>query len=79
MQTLITTYTINDKNTLKLLYGVLGSRVWLISQDYDSERLRKLAHNYKGFDGFELRSGRGRILEKWEYLNYGKKETIRCE
>ena len=76
MRTLITTYTVGDKNTVKLLYAILGARIYLISQDYDSEKLRTLAKKYGGYDSFELRSGRGRILEKWEYIRYVETETL---
>lgn len=75
MSTLITTYTAGDTASVKLLYARLDTRLYLLAQHYDREELRKLAKKYKGFDGFELRSGRGRILEKWEYIKYVKEEN----
>ena len=74
MNALLTTYTTHDNNSIKLLYGVLDGRLFLLSQNYDTAALRKLAKNHKGFDGFELRSGRGQVVERWEYVNYGTAE-----
>ena len=75
MSTLLTTYKASDNSSIKLLYGRLGNRLFLISQNFDVNVLRNLAKKYQGYDGFELRSGRGQIVEKWEYLKYGQEET----
>lgn len=74
MHTLLTTFKTKDNNSIKLLYGVLGSRLFLLNQDYDVTRLRNVAKKCQGFDGFELRSGRGQVVERWEYLHYGTTE-----
>ena len=76
MHTLISTYQTSHTGNVLSLYGRLGTRLFYLAQDWDSDRLRSLAKKYKGFEGFELRSGRGQIKEKWEYINYGQEKAL---
>lgn len=80
MRALITTYK-RETASVKLLFARLDSRLFYITQDWDSDRLRALAKKYQGYDGFELHSGRGQIVEvwqyaKWESLDHAEKEAI---
>lgn len=78
MRALITTYK-KETASVKLLFGRLDSRLFYITQDWDSDRLRALAKKYTGFDGFELHTGRGQIVEVWIYANWEKIENGETE
>ncbi len=78
MHTLITTFKTAHTGNVLTLYGRLDTRLIYLAQDWDSDRLRNVAKKYKGFEGFELRSGRGQIKEKWEYIRYEQEKELQC-
>ena len=78
MHTLITTYQASHNGNVLTLYGKLDTRLFYIAQDWDADRLRNVAKKYKGFNGFELRSGRGQIKEIWEYIKYEQEKALQC-